>query len=116
LAPANATRRGAVIWINVSRVGGGAVPDLVVRLFARLDREGIEGKLELAEVFQGPQPVVQRQLPTLVEQGEKMGAELPDDWSDLWLEIELTSSDHLERGALLLAPVNPARAGKRLAY
>ena len=116
LGPVNATRRGTVIWIHVSRVGGGAVPDLVVRLFARLDREGIEGKLELAEVSQGPQPVVQRQLPTLVEQGEKMGAELPDDWSDLWLEIELTSSDHLERGALLLAPVNPARAGKRLAY
>ena len=116
LAPANATRRGAVIWINVSRVGGGAVPDLVVRLFARLDREGIEGKLELADVSQGPQPVVQRRLPTLVEEWDKLAAELPDDWSDLWLEIELTSSDHLDRGALLLAPVNPARAGKRLAY
>ena len=44
LGPANATRRGTVIWIHVSRVGGGAVPDLVVRLLARLDREGIEGE------------------------------------------------------------------------
>jgi hypothetical protein len=116
LAPANATRRGAVIWINVSRVGGGAVPDLVARLFFRLDREGIEGKLELADVSQGTQPDVQRRLPTLVEQWDKLAAELPDDWSDLWLEIELTSSDHLDRGALLLAPVNPARDGKRLAF
>jgi hypothetical protein len=116
LAPANATRRGTVIWIHVSRVGGGAVPDLVARLLARVDREGIEGKLELVDVSQGPQPVVQRRLPTLVEQWDKLAAELPDDWSDLWLEIELTSSDHLDRGALLLAPVNPARAGKRLAY
>jgi hypothetical protein len=116
LAPANATRRGTVIWINVSRVGGGAVPDLVARLFARLDREGIAGTLELADVSQGPQPVVQRMPPTLVEQWDKLAAELPDDWSDLWLEIELTSSDYLDRGALLLAPVNPARDGKRLAF
>ena len=116
LAPANATRRGTVIWINVSRVGGGAVPDLVARHFGRLDREGIEGRLELADVTEGPQPVAQQRLPTLVEQWDKLAAELPDDWSDLCMEIELTSSDHLERGALLLAPVNPARAGKRLAF
>ena len=116
LAPANATRRGTVIWIYVSRVGGGAVPDLVARLLTNLDREGIEGKLELVEVTERPQPVAQRRLPTLAEQWDKLAAELPDDWSDLWMEIELTSSDHLERGALLLAPVNPARADKRLAF
>ena len=105
-----------MIWINVSRVGGGAVPDLVARLLARLDTEGIHGKLELADVTEGRKPVVQRRPPTLAEQWESLAAELPGDWSDLWMEIELTSSDHLERGALLLAPVNPARAGERLAF
>ncbi len=34
---------------------------------------------------------------------------LPDDWSDIYAEVELVSSDWLERAALLLAPVNPAR-------
>ncbi|MGH3036015.1 MAG: hypothetical protein ACRDMU_02445, partial [Gaiellaceae bacterium] len=34
---------------------------------------------------------------------------LPPDWSDLYAEVELDSSDYLERGALLLAPVNPDR-------
>ena len=116
LGPANATRRGTVIWIHVSRVGGGAVPDLVVRLLGRLDREGIEGQLELVDVTEGSAPALARKLPTLVEQWGALAAGLPEDWSDLWLEIELTSSDHLERGALLLAPVNPSRAGKRLAF
>ena len=116
LGPANATRRGMVIWIHVSRVGGGAVPDLIVRLLGRLDREGIEGELELVDVAEGSAPALARKLPTLVEQWDALAAGLPEDWSDLWLEIELTSSDHLERGALLLAPVNPSRAGKRLAF
>ena len=40
---------------------------------------------------------------------------LPPDWSDLYAEIELDSSDFLDRGALLLAPVNPARFGGVLA-
>ncbi|HEX3267053.1 MAG TPA: hypothetical protein VHQ98_03610 [Gaiellaceae bacterium] len=116
LAPANATRRGTVIWIYVSRVGGVAVPDLVLRLLERLDREGIEGKLKLVDATEGSTPAAARKLPTLTEQWDALAAELPEDWSDLWLEIELTSSDHLERGALLLAPVNPARAGERLAF
>ena len=36
-------------------------------------------------------------------------AALPEDWSDLYAEVELASSDYLDRAALLLAPVNPAR-------
>jgi hypothetical protein len=32
---------------------------------------------------------------------------MPGDWSDLLCELELTSSDHIEPGALLLAPLNP---------
>ena len=36
---------------------------------------------------------------------------LPPDWSDLYAEVELDSTDFVERAALLLAPVNPARFG-----
>ena len=32
---------------------------------------------------------------------------LPGDWSDLLCDLELTSSDHIDRAALLLAPLNP---------
>ena len=43
-------------------------------------------------------------------------AALPPDWSDLYCELELASSDHLQRAALLLAPVNPARVPDRSAF
>src|SRR5437762_3162918 len=36
---------------------------------------------------------------------------LPADWSDLYAEVRFTSTDYVERAALLLAPVNPARYG-----
>ncbi len=41
---------------------------------------------------------------------------MPGDWSDLYGEVELDSSDYLDRAALLLAPVNPARDGNRVAF
>ncbi len=114
--PANPARHGQVIWFYVSRVGGGPVPDLIVRLLGRLDREGIAGELELVDVAESAAQVPARQRPTLAEHWDSALAELPGDWSDLWVEVELTSSDYLERGALLLAPTNPARAGTRLAF
>ena len=38
-------------------------------------------------------------------------ATLPPDWSDLYAEVELASTDDLEHAALALGPVNPARYG-----
>lgn len=116
LAAANPSRHAKVIWVYVARVGGGAVPDLVVRLLRRIDREGIEGSLELVTATGGAAQAPARRRPAFVEQWDPLLTELPADWSDLWAEVELTSSDYLERGALMLAPANPARAGKRLAY
>jgi hypothetical protein len=116
LGPANPARHGKVIWVYVSRLGGGTGPELIDRLLRRLHYERIDGELELVDVTESEAKAPERRRPSLVEQWDSLLAELPEDWSDLWAEIELTSSDHLERGALLLAPVNPARAGKRLAY
>ena len=47
--------------------------------------------------------------PTLLAGWDAAVASLPPDWSDLYCELELTSSDYLQRGALLLAPINPTR-------
>ena len=38
-------------------------------------------------------------------------ATLPSDWSDLYAEVELASTDDLEHAAVALGPVNPARYG-----
>ena len=105
-------RHGKVIWLYVSRLGGGTGPELVDRLLRRLYYERIDGELELVDVTEGAVKPPERPRPTLVEQWDALLAELPADWSDLWAEVELTSSDYLERGALKLAPVNPAR-GRR---
>lgn len=116
LGPANPARHGKVIWLYVSRVGGGTGPELAHRLLVRLHHERIDGELKLVDVTEGAVKESEPTQPTLVEQWDALLAELPADWSDLWAEVELTSSDFLEPGALLLAPVNPARADKRLAY
>jgi hypothetical protein len=109
LGPTNAGRRGSVITFSAGHRGAGPSPDLVTRLLARLDAERIAGSLELVLVGESPVAAEARMRPALVAQWDEAVAGLPADWSDLYVELELASSDHLEPGALLLAPVNPAR-------
>jgi hypothetical protein len=49
-----------------------------------------------------------------VDAWEAALATLPADWTDLYCELELTSSDHLEPAAIALAPLNPARVDRTL--
>jgi hypothetical protein len=110
LGPLNPGRRGKVIRFFAARHGAGPSPDAVGRLLRRLDQERIEGELELvgSEEAQA-QPEIARS--TLAATWDAALATLPPDWSDLYAEIELVSTDWLERAALLLAPLNPARYG-----
>jgi hypothetical protein len=81
---------------------------------SRLDREGIRGRIDLAASEARPaQPhrPHREHEPPLAQQWDEAARRLPPDWSDLYAEVELDSSDYLQRGALLLAPVNPARYG-----
>ena len=110
LGPANPGRRGNVIRFYAARRGEGRSPDSIRGLLARIDADGIRGQLELvgADEAQAPQEVV---LPELAAAWDTALAGLPPDWSDLYAELEFESSDWLDRAALLLAPVNPARYG-----
>src|SRR5205085_2772612 len=47
----------------------------------------------------------------LARQWQKAIAGLPSDWTDIYAEVRFTSTDYLERAALLMAPCNPARYG-----
>jgi hypothetical protein len=110
LGPATPGRHRRVISFFAARRGAGPSPDLVLRLLQRLDREGIDGDLEL--VGSDVSDTAAATAPsTFVAAWERELVALPDDWSDLYIEVELLSSDYLERAALLLAPLNPARYG-----
>lgn len=115
LGPANPGRYGSFVTFDVARRGGGPSPNLVRRLFARLDSEGIDGALDAVRVEERPSAAA-AVLGGLTQQWDRLVDELAEDWSDLYAEVELASSDHLERGALLLAPVNPSRERERTAF
>jgi hypothetical protein len=110
LGPVNPGRRGTQIRFRAGRGGRGPSANLVGRLLARLDAERIDGTLELLGVDELPQEqVIMR--PSLAAAWDAELACLPPDWSDLYCEVRLTSTDYLERAALLMAPLNPARYG-----
>jgi hypothetical protein len=110
LAPANPGLFGRVIRFGVDRAGPGVGLEAVRRLLRRLDEERIEGDLELVSVRKAL-PEKQPKKETLREAWERHLGGLPPDWSDLYAQVQLDSTDFVERAALLLSPVNPARHG-----
>lgn len=109
LGPLSPGRTGSTFRLSVP---SGASPG---RVFDRLDAEGIRGRLDLVQAVEpAPEGTVatspERSRP-LIGQWDELEGRLPPDWSDVYAEVELDSSDYLQRGALLLAPVNPARYG-----
>ncbi len=113
LGPANPGRSSNRIRFYTTQRGAGTAPEAIARLLRRIDEEGIRGELELVSSGK-PEPIpVETSRSTLAESWDAAVASLPEDWSDVYAEIELSSTDYLEPAALALAPVNPARyAGK----
>jgi hypothetical protein len=115
LGPAGPGRYGDALRLSVYRAGGGIGPDQAEKLFGKLDEERIRATIALGSVGERTEREVVPRT-SLAGAWDAAATALPTDWSDLLCELELTSSDHLQRGALLLAPVNPARDGKRIAF
>ena len=110
LAPANPGRLAKVIRFVVDRRGPGIGPEALRRLLKRLDDVGIAGTLQLQGIQKAP-PEELRSKPALRAQWELRLAGVPADWSDIYAQVRLDSTDYLERAALLLAPINPAQHG-----
>jgi hypothetical protein len=110
LAPAGPGSIGTTIRFYVTRSGAGVGPEAARRLLRRLHEEGIRGTLELVSSDEAVlAPTLARR--SLAAEWDAGTGVLPADWSDLLCELELTSSDHVERAALLIAPINPVQAG-----
>jgi hypothetical protein len=115
LAPLNPRRRGNTIRFSSTRGGAGPPPQIVTGLLRRLDTDGIRGIQGELELARSDEPEAQPAISpsTLAGTWKSEVAALPPDWSDLYAEVELDASDWLDRAALLMAPLNPARHGSR---
>ena len=110
LGPASPGRAGTTIRFTTTRSGIGVGPEAARRLLRRLDEEGIDGTLTLVSSDDAPAAPALAHASLAGEWAAAL-ALLPSDWSDLLCELELTSTDHLDKGALLLAPLNPVQPG-----
>jgi hypothetical protein len=114
LGPASPGRVGEDLRFVVHRSGQGVGPDRATSLLRRIDEERIRAGLTLLDTAERePAPEVVRESVADAWAGEV--AKLPADWSDLLGEITLTSSDLVDRAALLTAPLNPTRVRGRSA-
>jgi hypothetical protein len=118
LAPLQPVRVGDELRFHVTRSGGG--PERVRNTLRRLDAKRVWGTLSLVDATaaaaapEPPAPTRSR-AQALAEAWDGLVATLPPDWSDVLCELELDSSDHLARAALLGAPMNPTRVPDAIA-
>ena len=111
LGPLTPGRAGREFHFDAARHGTGPAPGAVTRALARLDDERIGGELELVEAAGAQVAASDSATRSLAAAWDEALATLPSDWSDVYAEVELTSSDHLDLGALALSPVNPSSSG-----
>jgi hypothetical protein len=112
LAPASPGLMGRSVRFSATRSGAGVGPEAVRRMLRRIDAEKITGTLQLIAAGEAPpEPVVVRA--SLAADWDAAVAPLPADWSDVLAEVELTSTDYIERAVLLAAPLNPIQVTGR---
>ena len=110
LLPLQPVRVDDELRFHLVRADGGA--ERARNTLRRLDGKRVWGTLRLVDVpAEATPPTAPSPAPTrlLAEAWDDAVAALPPDWSDLLGELELDSSDHVPRAALLGAPMNPAR-------
>jgi hypothetical protein len=117
LGPLGPGRYGRELRLHMSRHGGGL--EQLENILEHVDRKRVWGELRLVEarVERQPEPqaLAQRRLGALVEQWDEQVAKLPPGWRDLFVELELDSTDFLAQAALVGAPLNPNRVPGRIA-
>ena len=113
LAPAGPYRSApTVLLFTVARDGSATSPENLTRLLRRVPA----GTLTISGSQAAAKPAETSELPSLTEAWDTALAELPSDWSDVYAELRLTSTDFIERAAVLCIQCNPRRDGDRSAF
>ena len=73
-----------------------------------VDAARIYGRLELLATGEA-EAVAEVARASVRDRWDAAVATLPEDWSDVYAELELRSTDHHDPAALLLSPLNPTR-------
>lgn len=115
LGPAQPYRaEPAVLRLSVALDGSATAPNGITRLLARIDVARLGGQLQVSGT--GTEPArAEREITPLVGSWDASVAGLPADWSDLYCELQLLSTDYIERAAVLCIQMNPRRDGDRAA-
>ena len=112
LGPAGAYRAAAtVLLFEVARDGSATSPDNLARLLRKVPN----GALSLSGSKAADEVAPAREITPLTESWDRAIAGLPADWSDLYVELSLTSTDFIDPAAVLCIQCNPRRDGKRAA-
>lgn len=112
LGPAGPYRSApTVLLFAVARDGSAQSPESIARLLRRVT----DGTLSLSGSQAAAPATETREITPLTVAWDSAVAGLPADWSDLYAEIQLTSTDFLERASVLCIQCNPRRDGKRAA-
>jgi hypothetical protein len=115
LGPAQPYRvEPTVLRLSVALDGSATGPNGISRLLTGLDEARLAGRLQLV-TSQSASARPEREHTSLVESWDAAVAGLPADWSDLFCEFELVSTDYLDRAAVLCIQMNPRRDGDRAA-
>ncbi len=105
-------RTGTSFRLRFSAAGHSAPSaDAVYRILRRLDVQGLDARLTVTA--EAVAAAAGGARPALAAGFDAATAGLPADWSDLYLEVELTSPDDIDRAAVELGPVNPFLEGTR---
>ena len=103
LGPLQPGRLGDHLRLHIARTGGGV--ERARNIFRRLDDRRIWGTLALVGVISdvAPAAATPARAPAqpLAAAWDGALSELPPDWSDLLCDLELDSTDHVPRAALL---------------
>ncbi|HET7128026.1 MAG TPA: hypothetical protein VFJ93_03010 [Gaiellaceae bacterium] len=112
LGPAGAYRAApTVLLFTVARDGSATSPDNLARLLRKVPN----GALSLSGSKAEEQGAPTREITPLTESWDRAVAGLPADWSDMYVELNLTSTDFIEPASVLCIQCNPRRDGNRAA-
>jgi len=113
LGPAGAYRAApTVLLFDVARDGSATSPDNLARLLQKVPN----GALSLSGSKADERTSSAREITPLTESWDRAIATLPADWSDLFVELQFTSTDFVEPAAVLCVQCNPRRDGRRAAF